>query len=70
MSKKLHASGRKRFGDGKRAALNPELMSLMRLVEAERYADVESVARRVLGKRPNQPLAMKALSFGLIGLGR
>jgi hypothetical protein len=42
----------------------------MRLVEAGRHADVEAAARRILGARPTQPLALKALGFALIGQGR
>ena len=42
----------------------------MRLVDANRYADVEAAARRILAVRQNQPLALKALGFALIGQGR
>ncbi|MBI5791200.1 MAG: tetratricopeptide repeat protein [Rhodocyclales bacterium] len=63
------AGGRK--GGNARQALNdPDLIALMRLVEAGRFAEIEPVARRILNKRPNQPLAMKALSFSLLGLAR
>jgi len=55
---------------GKRPPLDPELMSLMSLVQAGRFADVEALARRILAKRPDQPLALKALSFALVGLAR
>ncbi len=57
-------------GAGARVALDPELISLMRLVDAGRFAGVEPVARRILAKRRDQPLAMKALSFALLGLTR
>ncbi|MBI5901340.1 MAG: tetratricopeptide repeat protein [Rhodocyclales bacterium] len=71
MSQATRSSGRRDFGKGgKREPLDPELMSLMRLIEAMRFADVEALARRILGRRPNQPLALKALSFALIGLER
>lgn len=56
---------------GKRASpLDSELMQLMRLVEADDSHAVERVARQILNKRPGHPLATKALTFGLIGLGR
>lgn len=68
MGKRTHGSGlRKTAG---RVALDPELISLMNLVNASRFADVEITSRRILVKRPNQPLAMKALTFALLGLGR
>jgi len=70
MSEAIRSSGRRSFGRGRRELLDPELMSLMRLVEAKRFSDVETLARRILGRRPNQPLAIKALSFALIGLQR
>jgi predicted O-linked N-acetylglucosamine transferase (SPINDLY family) len=66
----IRSSGRRNVGGSKRNPLDPELLSLMRLVETMRYADVESLARRILDKRPRQPLATKALSFALIGLER
>lgn len=53
-----------------RVALEPEFISLMKLVEAHRFHDVEPLARRLLAKYPLHPLAMKALSFALVGLGR
>lgn len=71
MKEPSRSSGRRNFGrSGKRAPLDPELMSLMRLVEANRFADVETLARRILGKRSRHALAVKALSFSLIGQQR
>lgn len=55
---------------GRRAPLDPDCLALMRLVEASRYADVEAAARHILAVRQNQPLALKALGFALIGQGR
>jgi len=70
----MKKSSRKTGGAGKagrkRMLLEPEFISLMDLVEAKRFADVEPLARRLLGKRPGHPLAMKALSFALVGLER
>lgn len=57
-------------GAGTQVRLAPEFMSLMQLVEANRFSDVELLARRLLGKYRNHPLAMKALSFALVGLER
>lgn len=45
---------------------DPELISLMSLVEASRYVEIERAARRILAKR-RSPFALKALSFSLIG---
>lgn len=71
MSQAIRTSGRRNFGrGGKREPLDPGLMSLMRFVEAKRFVDVEALSRRILGRRPNHPLALKALSFALIGLQR
>lgn len=50
--------------------LEPEFISLMELVDAKRFADVEPLARRLLAKHKGHPLAMKALSFALVGLER
>jgi protein O-GlcNAc transferase len=47
-----------------------ETTRLMRLVESQRYADVERVAREYLNRNGRHPLALKALSFALVGLGR
>ena len=60
----------KTAGKQARPVLDPEQMALMRLVEACRYGEVEHAARKILGQRPNHHLALKALSFALIGLGR
>ncbi|MBK7673948.1 MAG: tetratricopeptide repeat protein [Candidatus Accumulibacter sp.] len=54
----------------RRVPLDADCLALMRLVEAGRHADVEAAARRILGARPTQPLALKALGFALIGQGR
>lgn len=63
-------SGRRQGGGAKKTLNDPDLIALMRLVDEARFADVEPLARRILNKRPNQPLAMKALSFSLLGLSR
>lgn len=47
-----------------------ETKRLMRLVESSRYADVERVARGFLARNGRHPLALKALSFALVGLRR
>lgn len=60
----------KTAGKQARPVLDPEQMALMRLVEACRYDEVEHAARKILGQRPNHHLALKALSFALIGVGR
>lgn len=67
--KKRTKSG-KAAGKHPRPVLDPELMALMHLVESCRYTEVEHAARKILGQRHNQPLALKALSFALIGLER
>lgn len=54
----------------KRPLLDPESMALMRLVEAGKYPEVETAARRILAKRSGHTLAMKALGFALIGTDR
>lgn len=48
--------------------LDAELLRLMRLVEARQYADVERVSRGFLERFPQHPLAMRALTFALVGL--
>lgn len=53
-----------------RALQDPELISLMVLVDSRRYSDVESLARNILGRKKDHPLALKALSFALLGTGR
>jgi protein O-GlcNAc transferase len=47
-----------------------ETTRLMRLVESQRYADVERVAREYLARNGRHALALKALSFALVGLSR
>lgn len=59
--------GKKLAGSGHADA---DTLRLMRLVEAQKYADVERVAREILARNPRHPLALKALSFALIGLRR
>lgn len=54
----------------RRVPLDADCLALMRLVEAGRHVDVEAAARRILGARPTQSLALKALGFALIGQGR
>ena len=55
---------------GSGAALTPDSIALLRLVEASRYPEVEAAARRMLAAQPRHPLALKALGFALIGQGR
>ena len=43
----------------RRVPLDADCLALMRLVEAGRHVDVEAAARRVLGARPTQSLALK-----------
>lgn len=63
--------GGRRQGGGARKILNdPELIMLMRMVGEARFAEIEPAARRILNKHPNHPLALKALSFSLLGLYR
>lgn len=50
--------------------LDAESASLMRLVEAQRLPDAERLARQILSRRPGHHLALKALSFALIGQDR
>ena len=50
--------------------LDAESTVLMRLVESGRLPDVERAARQILSRRPTQHLALKALSFALIGQNR
>lgn len=45
-------------------------MALLRLVDADRYPEVEASARRILERKPGHSLAMKALGFALIGESR
>jgi protein O-GlcNAc transferase len=49
---------------------DPELISLLRLVEGQRFVEVEASARRILNAKPRHPLAQKALSFALTGMSR
>lgn len=63
-------AGRRRGGDTRKILNDPELIMLMRLVDEARFAEIEPLARRILKKRSNHPLAMKALSFSLLGLCR
>lgn len=69
MSSRQGRSGASRAGRGPRLN-DPKLISLMRLVEAQRYAEVDALARQLLNDRPGLPLAQKALSFALVGMSR
>jgi predicted O-linked N-acetylglucosamine transferase (SPINDLY family) len=42
----------------------------MRLVEGQRYAEVERLAHQMLTRNGRHPLALRALTFALVGLGR
>lgn len=59
---------------GRKAGLrrheDSDTIRLMRLVEARRFADVERAAREILARNDRNPLALKALSFALVGLRR
>ena len=55
---------------GSRRHEDPDTIRLMRFVEARRFADVERVAREILARNERHPLALKALSFALVGLRR
>ncbi len=55
---------------GARHRADAETTRLMRLVESQRYADVERVAREYLARNGRHALALKALSFALVGLRR
>ena len=70
MAAKGSNTGRRPGGKARTVLNDPELVVLMRLVEGGRFADIEPAARRILNSRPNQPLALKALSFSLLGLAR
>lgn len=54
----------------KRQAIDADSVTLMRLVEARQYADIETCARAVLARNGRHVLALKALSFALLCLGR
>lgn len=47
-----------------------DTLRLMSLVEARRFGDLERVAREILNRSPGHALALKALSFALVGLRR
>ena len=49
---------------------DPDTRRLMPLVEGLRFGDVERVAREILHRNAWHPLALKALSFALVGLRR
>ncbi len=55
---------------GSGAAMSPDSIALLRLVEGCHYPEVEAAARRILAAQPRHPLALKALGFALIGQGR
>lgn len=65
-----HASPGKGGVGGALRRADPETARLMRLVEGQRYADVERVAREYLKRNGRHALALKALSFALVGLMR
>lgn len=50
--------------------LDAASLRLMHLVEGQRYADVERVARELLASFKGHPLALRALTFALVGLRR
>ncbi len=50
--------------------LDAESAALMRLVERRQVADAELAARRILARQPSHHLALKALSFALLGQNR
>lgn len=50
--------------------LDAASLRLMHLVEHHRYADVERMARELLAKFEGHPLALRALTFALVGLRR
>lgn len=53
-----------------RPAMDADTVSLMRLVEAQQYADIEKLAHSILARNGRHVLALKALSFALLCLGR
>ncbi len=59
-----------RIGKQASSSMDRETANLMKLVDAARYADVETAARRILATRPAHALALKALGFALIGQAR
>lgn len=50
--------------------LDAASLRLMHLVEGQRYADVERMARELLASFKGHPLALRALTFALVGLRR
>lgn len=54
----------------RRPAMDADSVELMRLVEARQYADIEALAGSVLARNGHHVLALKALSFALLCLGR
>lgn len=53
---------------GHKHGRDDDVNTLMDLVSAQRYEDTERFARRMLLRRPDHQLAVRALSFALIGL--
>lgn len=53
-----------------RSAMDADLLALMRLVDSNLYDKVEFAAQKILDKRPGNHLAIKALTFSLIGQSR
>lgn len=54
----------------RRPAMDADSVELMRLVEAKQYADIEALACSLLARNGRHVLALKALSFALLCLGR
>lgn len=53
--------------NSKRPYLDSELLALLKLVESRRVLEIEAAARRVIAQRGKNSLAVKALSFALLG---
>lgn len=51
-------------------AADSETLNLMRLVEAQRYPELEQAARKILARNGRHALALRALTFALVGQGR
>lgn len=56
-------------GSKHRGTTDADTSRLMRLVEARRYTEIEALARSMLARNGQHPLALKALSFALVALG-
>lgn len=53
-----------------RRHVDADTLRLMRLVEGKHYAEVERAARELLARNGRHPLALRALTFALVGLER